>query len=282
MDLDEAAERLYGLDPERFVAERDALSREARASGDAALARSIGGLRRPTVAAWAVNRAARAHPGEFAELFELGARLRAAWADHDPDEIVDLTRARGPLTTRLARLVRESAREAGRPLAGGAAAEVEQTLDAATVDEQAAEQVRRGRLNRSLSYTGFTPAPAPAAERPRPRRKRAEPTPAPPPPDDRRAELEQALAEAERAADQAARDHAEWAGELEQSTEEYERMSARVESLTRQLAEAEQNLAATAHRRDVAARDESRSRHTARSTRHKAEQAAQALADHHP
>ncbi|PZG18754.1 hypothetical protein C1I98_38245, partial [Spongiactinospora gelatinilytica] len=260
MDLEEAADRLYALDPDDFTGERESLAKSARQAGDASLAKEIGRLRKPTVAAWAVNHAARAAPDAFAELADLGGRLRAAWADQDPAAIAELTRERGPLTARLARLVREHAERAGRPLTGGAATEMEQTLDAATVDEGAAREVRRGRLTRPLSYTGFTPAPAPAAPRAktatgktaakRPAGKRLEREPE----DRRRKELEQALAAAERAAEEAERGHGEWAGELAEATAEHDRAAARVESLTRQLAEARQNLAAAEHRRAVAAR----------------------------
>ncbi|MER7616708.1 hypothetical protein, partial [Nonomuraea wenchangensis] len=79
MDLDEVADRLYGLSPPEFTAARTAEARAARDAGDAGLAREIARLRKPTVSAAAVNRAARAHPGEVAELLEVGERLRAAW-----------------------------------------------------------------------------------------------------------------------------------------------------------------------------------------------------------
>ncbi|WP_158578602.1 hypothetical protein [Spongiactinospora rosea] len=279
MDLEEAADRLYALAPDDFTAERESLAKAAKQAGDASLAKEIGRLRKPTVAAWAVNHAARAAPGAFTELADLGARLRAAWADQDPAALAELTRARGPLTARLARLVREHAERAGRPLTGSAATEMEQTLDAATVDEGAAQEVRRGRLTRPLSYTGFTPAPAAAPKAKTATKRPAEKRSGGEREDRRRKELEQALAEAERAAEEAERGHAEWAGELAEATAEHDRAAARVESLTRQLAEARQNLTAAEHRRDVAARDEERARHAATTARHKAAQAAHALQD---
>ncbi|MET8990869.1 hypothetical protein ABZW49_35930 [Nonomuraea wenchangensis] len=160
MDLDEVADRLYALPPPEFTAARTAEARAAKDAGDARLAREIAKLRKPTVSAAAVNRVARAHPGEVAELLEVGERLRAAWQEQDPGALAELTRRRGEVTGRLGRLVRQEGE-----LSGAAAAEVEQTLDAAVVDAGAAEQVRRGRLARPLAYSGFAPAPTPR-ERP--------------------------------------------------------------------------------------------------------------------
>src|SRR5262249_20323608 len=112
VDLDEVADRLYALSPDRFVAERDAAARTAKDAGDAGLARGIGGLRRPTVSAWAVNQVARARPDDLAELLDLGEDLRQAWSEQDAERLTALTGRRGPLRTRLARLVREHAAQA--------------------------------------------------------------------------------------------------------------------------------------------------------------------------
>ena len=159
MDLDEAAGRLYALAPEEFVAARTELARQARRSGDRALARAIAALRRPTVAAWAVNRLARDHPLRLGELLDFGERLRRAWADQDAAALTELTARRAAVTGRLTRLLKSTAEQHGRPLSGAALTEAEQTLDAALVDADAAEQVRQGRLAHALSYSGFTPAP---------------------------------------------------------------------------------------------------------------------------
>ncbi|MBO0806417.1 MAG: hypothetical protein J2P25_25490, partial [Nocardiopsaceae bacterium] len=58
-----AATELYGADPGAFTARRKELADEARAAGDRDAAKRITALRKPTRAAWAVNRLARADPG---------------------------------------------------------------------------------------------------------------------------------------------------------------------------------------------------------------------------
>lgn len=157
VDLDEVAGRLYALPLSEFTAARTAEARAAKEAGQAALAREIGKLRKPTVSAWAVNRAAREHPGELGELLALGEDLREAWAAQDASALAELIRRRAEVTGRVSRLIRQESE-----LSAAAAAEVDQTLEAAVVDAGAADEVRRGCLVKPLSYSGFAPAPAPA------------------------------------------------------------------------------------------------------------------------
>ncbi|XVQ82732.1 hypothetical protein ACQP2K_28265 [Microbispora siamensis] len=285
MDFDEAADRLYGMVPEEFTSARDALAKEAKAAGDAALAKRIKALRKPTVVAWAVNRTARERGEDLGRLLDLGRRLRDAWRDQDADALAEAGRERTPLIARLARSVREEAEAAGHPLGSTADLEIEQTLDAAVVDEDAAEQVRLGRLTRPLSYSGFTPAPV---VRPAPEpAARAQPAPKAEPEAERRAaeeerrkaererhikSLEDALAEAEQAAQEAERGRADWETERAEAVREHERRAAKVETLTAKLAKAKNKLNAAEHRLEVACREETNAERAARSARRRADQ----------
>lgn len=240
------AGRLYALPPSDFTAARTAEARAAKEAGDAALAREIGKLRKPTVSAWAVNRAAREHADELGELLAVGGELRAAWAAQDPDALAAATRRRGEVTGRLSRLIREAA-----DLSAAAAAEVDQTLDAAVVDADAADEVRRGRLAKPLSYSGFAPAPVSAA--PAARRKK----PPPPEEDDERAETEARKAK-ERAVAEAA--HREWSETLAEAEREHGERADKVARLEKRLAKARKRLEDAAHRLDVARREERHAR----------------------
>lgn len=183
MEFSTAADELYGVVPEEFVATRTRLAREARAEGDAALAKRIGGLRRPTLSAWAVNLLARSAADDLGGLLDVGARMREAWGSGGG--LGDLERQRARHVAALLRRAGELAAEAGRPLRDQAVREVEDTLQAATVDEEVADEVREGRLPQPRSHTGFVPAgfalaPETGAERepkaekrPRPREKAA-------------------------------------------------------------------------------------------------------------
>ena len=55
-----AIAELYGMAPEDFTGRRGELVAAARGVGDRAAAKSIGALRKPTRAAWVVNRTGRA------------------------------------------------------------------------------------------------------------------------------------------------------------------------------------------------------------------------------
>lgn len=166
------ADRLYALPPRRFVAERDAAAAQARADGDAGTARAIAGLRRPTVAAWLVNLLALRRPDAMAELAELADGLQAAQRDLHGGTLRDLTAQRRRIVSALVTTARSLAREEDPELPSALpAGEVESTLTAALADPEVAAQVRAGRLQRSVAYTGFGEpggvsqrAPAPAAE----------------------------------------------------------------------------------------------------------------------
>lgn len=290
VDLNEAADRLYGLAPDEFTATRDALVKEAKALGDVRLSRDIAKLRRPTVTAWAVNQASRRHPGELAELLDLGARLREAWHDQDAETLAELSRRRSAVTARLAGLISDNAEAQGRRLA--ALPEVEQTLDAAVVDADAAEQVRQGRLVAPLSYSGFAPAPTTGPRRtaapPTARRKPAGGRPeseGEPGEERRRAEererrareLEQAAAQADRTALEAAEAHAEWAAELAKAVRERDRHAKKVAQLADKLTAAQAKLAKAEKELDVAKRGEATARKSATTARRRADEAHAAI-----
>ncbi|MWK38967.1 hypothetical protein GEV43_36380 [Actinomadura sp. J1-007] len=166
MDFSSAAHELYGVAPDDFIETRKRLTREARDGGDAALAKRIGALRRPTVPAWAVNLLSRSAGEELGLLLDVGAEMRSAWSSGG--SIGGLEQRRGELVGLLVRRAGELAADAGHPLREQAVREVEDTLQAATVDGDAANDVREGRLDRPRSHTGFVPAGFPTAPSPAP------------------------------------------------------------------------------------------------------------------
>src|SRR3954469_11196864 len=70
--------RLYGLPPEEFTPERNALAAELRAEGDGEGAAAVKALRKPTAAAAAVNQLVRAEPDLVEALLGAGGELRQA------------------------------------------------------------------------------------------------------------------------------------------------------------------------------------------------------------
>lgn len=160
MYFSNAARELYGVEPDEFVETRTRLVRQAKDEGDTALAKRLGGLRRPTVGAWAVNLLARSAT-DLRRLLDVGDELRSAWASGGG--LGDLEERRARLLDALLRTAESLAAESGHPLRDQAVREVEDTLQAATVDAGIAAEVREGTLSRPRSHTGFVPAGFPMA-----------------------------------------------------------------------------------------------------------------------
>ena len=74
---DEAVATLYRAAHESFVAERQRLAHELKASGDKLTAARVAKLPRPSISAWAVNQLWWQAEEAFQELFESAAQLRA-------------------------------------------------------------------------------------------------------------------------------------------------------------------------------------------------------------
>ncbi|WP_338742908.1 hypothetical protein [Actinomadura luteofluorescens] len=173
MDFSSAADELYGVPPADFVETRKRLVQEAKGAGDAALAKRIGALRRPTLSAWAVNLLARSAADELTGLLDVGEEMRAAWGSGRG--LGDLEQRRARLVGSLVRTAGELAADAGGALREQAVREVEDTLQAATVDAGVAEEVREGRLPQPRSHSGFVPAGFPMAPEDQDERAKSEP-----------------------------------------------------------------------------------------------------------
>ncbi|TWF81204.1 hypothetical protein FHX44_117147 [Pseudonocardia hierapolitana] len=177
--LDAAADELYSVPPDEFIGARDAAVAAARERGDRELAKAIGRLRRPTKAAWLANLLARHRAAQLDGLLSLAAGLADAQRTLDGTALRQLSSKRHQLVAAMAREAGRLAQEAGDPAAEGVLRELQGILDAALARPEIAEQVRSGRLTRTLSYTGFgpeadpdaVPAPAPRPAPPEPERE---------------------------------------------------------------------------------------------------------------
>lgn len=149
--LAEAADTLYATEPDEFVAARDRLARQLRGAGDAETANKVTRLRKPTVAAYVVNRYVLAAPDTIGRLLDLNRELREAQTSLDADLLRQLTEQRRSVVGELARAALAGA---GRSDAGtGLRDEVVATLDAAVADPEVAG--RLGRLLRAEHWSGF-------------------------------------------------------------------------------------------------------------------------------
>lgn len=149
----EAVAELYGAGPQEFTQRRKALADAARAAGDAAAARRITALRKPTRAAWVVNRLARADPAAPARLGALAAALRDAEQARDGPRLRELSAGRGPLIDDLTSAALAAADVADPP--AGLREEVSATLTAALADPEVAAAFAAGTLIRAAEWAGF-------------------------------------------------------------------------------------------------------------------------------
>jgi hypothetical protein len=146
-ELDE----LYEVKPEEFTALRTKLAAAAKKRGDADAAKAISSARKPTTAAWVVNRLAIRDRDTRTRLAGLGERLKDAHSAMAGDQIRELSRAQRRLVEDVARAAFEEAE-----LADPSAAlrdDVTGTLQAAIADPDVV--ARLGRLTKAEQWSGF-------------------------------------------------------------------------------------------------------------------------------
>ncbi len=148
-----AVRDLYRGAPEGFIAARDALAKRFRDEGRDGDAAEVKKLRRPTVAAWALDRLADDAPDAIGELLDSGAELaraqRATLSGRDPQALRDATTTRRELVARLTEMAAEVLRDADRS-PDAHVEDIRGTLEAASVDEAVAERLRAGTLDKTV------------------------------------------------------------------------------------------------------------------------------------
>jgi hypothetical protein len=160
-------DRLYALPQNEFTAARDDLVRRLRREGDGAAGAEVKRLRKPSVAAWALNRVRHGHPKESDELIEAGRRLREgqerllAGAGREPFQRAAADERR--LVGELARLAERELAAAGRPVSAVVSEKLRATLHAVASDPEAREGLAAGRLAREYEATGLGPPAEPGA-----------------------------------------------------------------------------------------------------------------------
>lgn len=151
----EAMQDLYAVGPDEFMATRSRLVADAKAASDKAAATEIGRLRKPSLAAWAVNLTAREAEDVVADLVDLGERMRSAQSRLDAAALTGMRKERDATVEVYVRAATRAVSDAGRSLSPAAQQEVRATAIAALADERASAAVTSGQLTRSLSYSGF-------------------------------------------------------------------------------------------------------------------------------
>jgi hypothetical protein len=180
--VEKAASELYGLPPGEFTGARDARAKELRAAGEREAANEVKGLRKPTVAAWALNQLSRRRSKDLDRLLTAGERLRAAQeellAGGDRSALQEAAAGERELVAKLSADAAAMAGEAGER-GSGLQEKVAETLHAAALDEETAAELRAGLLTREReAIGGFGAAGGGPAPPKRPARRSARKEPA--------------------------------------------------------------------------------------------------------
>jgi hypothetical protein len=160
VELDPEIDKLYGVPLDEFVHDRDELAKRLRREGEREAAEQVKKLRKPSAGAWALNQAVRRRRKETDALLAAGERLRAAheslMSGGDQVELREAMREERGLASALADCAEAIASETGK--SGPALRErVRSTLHAAAVDEEAREELAKGRFVREREAVGLGP-----------------------------------------------------------------------------------------------------------------------------
>ncbi|HYR56865.1 MAG TPA: hypothetical protein VEM39_12125 [Myxococcaceae bacterium] len=161
---DDAADPLFAVPPEQFVAARNELVSKLQASGNRKAASEIKSLGRPSVAVWTINQLSRRLPEKVAALLEAGKRLRKSQGSlgggpDSADELRASAHAERQALRDLIRAAGEILSEADRKDSSSLLGRIESTLHAiATGSGDFGELLRAGRLTKEVEPEGF-PSP---------------------------------------------------------------------------------------------------------------------------
>lgn len=156
--VEQAADELYALTPGEFTRARDERAKALRNEGQREEADAVKALRKPTVAAWALNQLARQRPKEVEGLIAAGEELRAAQeellAGGDRRAFQSAAAKERDQTAKLGREAVELASGAGERGSPALMEKIAATLHAAALDEETAGELRAGRLVRDREAIG--------------------------------------------------------------------------------------------------------------------------------
>ena len=151
---------LYGLPLDHFIPQRASLVRELRSGGEREQAAVVAALRKPSVAAWAVNQLTRTRRREVDALFRAGDALRDVQAgvlggSADARDLRSAAEQERAAVDALVDIARGLLSSGGHELSVATTERVAETLHAAALDDNARRQVREGRLVRELRHAGL-------------------------------------------------------------------------------------------------------------------------------
>ena len=205
-------DRLYALPLEEFTAERDALAKRLRREGDRDAADSVKALRKPSVAAWAVNQVRRDRPDDVRELIDVTEELHRVYAGLSAagarERLSEAANMQRDLIRGLVRCAQQLLEAGGHGASEQTLGKVADTLRAAALDDDLREQVAAGRVVKEQRAAGLGPLESlpPSPEKKAAKKTKAKKSRKPAGPDPKKvAAAERAIEEARRQLDEAER-----------------------------------------------------------------------------
>jgi hypothetical protein len=158
-NLEQVVDRLYGLPVAEFTSERNKLAARLRKEGDKQAAEEVKSLRKPPLAAWAVNQLARKERMKIRALTEAAEQVRKAQTKLLEGGSAQLLQDADQRFSKVNADLRDAAgallAQAGHPASEALLDRVRQTLRAAVLNDADLERLKRGRLVEELDPAGF-------------------------------------------------------------------------------------------------------------------------------
>ena len=273
--FDSLAAELYALPREEFIAARTERVAQAKADGNAELAKKLGSLNKPSTAAWLANQLARQDPEQVRLLGKVGAALRDAHGKLAGEQLRKLSQQRQAVVRGLVEAARNLS---DKPVTMTVVRELESLFTAALARGSVARELAEGRLTGAkqfgdgsnwplLADADAVPEPAPRKGRDELDRKRA------------LAKARRELADANAAATRAKEAAEEAAETFERARRNATETKERVQQLTEELARAQQEADAAKQAVKPARKDRETAERAAQRAQLKADQAAAAVAE---
>ena len=157
---DDAVDRLFELPPEEFVEARNALARRLKNEGNPEAAEEVRQLKKPNVAAWAINQLSRQHKDALTVLLDAAVGLREAQerALQSGESGDALRRAQAEERQAMRELTPKAQQvleDVGRPVTSTVLTRISSTLRAAAISEGGRAALKAGLLSGDVKPSGF-------------------------------------------------------------------------------------------------------------------------------
>ncbi len=163
--LEREIDRLYGLPLEHFTQARNELAQRLRTSKERESAELIGGLRKPSISAWAINQLARRRADDVEALLAAGEELKAAQLEGGAAALRETGGRQRELVRALSRAALGLLEHGDRKPSPATSERIAATLRAASVEHEGRQLLRSGRLTDDVESTGFEALAGMAAAR---------------------------------------------------------------------------------------------------------------------